>query len=112
MDTKQPNYTKAIALDRAHPYPSAQKALNSAITTTIGLGLFGGLCYATCCGCFAIILAKRALVNVSKGDFETASRFVCASFACSIGGVILFALTCAVLVISFVAYIRMVYLSE
>ena len=55
---------------------------------------------------------QQALVNVSKGDFETASRFVCASFACSIGGVILFALTCAVLVISFVAYIRMVYLSE
>ncbi|CAI8029743.1 hypothetical protein GBAR_LOCUS16870 [Geodia barretti] len=68
MDTKQPNYTKAIALDRAHPYPSAQKALNSAITTTIGLGLFGGLCYATCCGCFAIILAKRGEMEAKENE--------------------------------------------
>ena len=57
-------------------------------------------------------LYLQGMAYVKKGDFDTAKNYVYASLACSVLGVIFFAITCAVVVISPIAYIRIVYLAE
>ena len=60
---QQLNYTRTIKLDRDHPYPTARKALNSAMGTTIGLALIGGFC-CTFLSCFGVLFAKKVSLPI------------------------------------------------
>ena len=49
---------------------------------------------------------------VKDGDLERAKKLVYASYVCSLGGVVLFALTLLLLVCTPIAYVRIAYMSD
>ncbi|CAI8000747.1 hypothetical protein GBAR_LOCUS3016 [Geodia barretti] len=102
MDTMEETPVKVIRLEETNLYASATKALNTALKTTIGLAIFGGL-FCMIGGCFGILFAKRAEVFFKEGDFPAAKKLVRASYECSFG-----ALNCVRHNVNFVSFIILV----
>ena len=59
-----------------------------------------------------MLSTMQALVYVKDGDLERAKKLVYASYVCSLGGVVLFALTLLLLVCTPIAYVRIAYMSD
>ena len=62
LNAQEETPVKVIRLEETNLYASATKALNTALKTTIGLAIFGGL-FCMIGGCFGILFAKKVSVS-------------------------------------------------